>query len=495
MRSLPRALTIYRVLRKHNLHARRLVVHASEQRGERIRNALEALGPIFIKFGQALSTRPDLLPPDIALALTQLQDRVTPFSGELASRHMEALLGRPLTDIFSAWDPCPLGAASIAQVHAATLHDGRSVVVKLLRPGIHQHIKRDLALMKRWARRLERYWKPSRRWRPLGLVEEFERHLLDELNLKREAANAAQLRRNFQGSTQLYVPYVVWEYTHETMLVMERIEGIPILNRDALVAAGVNIPLLAKHAVEIFFTQVFRDSFFHADLHAGNIFVSPERPQTPFFVCIDFGLMGSLSERDQHYIAANLYAFFNRDYRRVAELHMESGWIHADTRIERFESAIRAVSEPIFEKPLKDISFAQVVFNLIQTARKFHLNIQPQLVLLQKTLLSIEGLARELDPNLDLWTTAKPFLEMWIKEQIGLKAFLHNTQKNLPFLAEHLPELPRLLHEFLTTMGKQPHYQHRCHLSAQIKKRSWILASTTFVTGAFLSGWVFYQFF
>lgn len=460
--------------------------------GQAIRLAFEELGPIFIKFGQVLSTRRDLLPIEIANELSRLQDNVPPFPAEQARAIIEKSLGKSIETLFASFDDIPLAAASIAQVHTATLHNGKSVVIKILRPDIHKKIQQDIDLLYILAR-LAECNAHIRRLKPKAIIREFEIDLQDELDLQREAGNASQFRRNFDGSPLLYIPSIEWEYTNSHIMVMERIEGIPIASREMLLAHGINFPQLAANGVKIFFTQVFRDAFFHADMHPGNIFVSKEHPQEPQYILVDFGIVGTLTDKDKRYIAENLYAFFNRDYRRVAELHMESGWLHADTRVERFESAIRAVSEPIFEKPLKDISFAQVVFNLIQTARKFHLNIQPQLVLLQKTLLSIEGLARQLDPNLDLWTTAKPFLEDWIKEQIGLKAFLHNTQKNLPFLAEHLPELPRLLHEFLTINSKRPHSVN--HSSERPKKRSWLLGSTSFITGALLGGWAFYQFF
>lgn len=430
---------------------------ADQDRGTAIRLALEELGPIFVKFGQVLSTRYDLLPPDIIEALTHLQDNVPAFPTLEARAIVEKELGQSIERLFLSFDDTPLAAASIAQVHTASLPNGKSVVVKILRPNIRKKIQQDIDLLYTLAD-FAHYSPRVRRLKPKAMIQEFEFSLLDEIDLRQEAGNASQLRRNFSDSNWLYIPQIEWDYTTTQVMVMERIHGIPIANRDALKIAQINFKKLAARGIDIFFTQVFRDAFFHADMHPGNIFVSEENPDDPHFICVDFGIMGTLSDKDKRYIAENLHAFFNRDYRRVAELHMESGWINADIRIERFESAIRAMSEPIFEKPLKEISFAQLFFNLIQTARKFQINIQPQLILLQKTLLSIEGLARHLDPDLDLWTTAKPFLEKWTKEQIGLKSFARNIQKQLPFLAEHLPEFPKLLHNFLkTAQHEMPH--------------------------------------
>lgn len=418
-------------------------------RAEAVRVSLEELGPIFIKFGQALSTRPDLFPEDVAQALSQLQDKVASFSSDQAVRKIERALGAPIAVLFAQFEMQPLASASIAQVHAATLHDGRSVVVKVLRPGIKKQIKEDLSLIKRIALMIERYWREIRRYRLVALVEEFEAHLIDELDLQREGANASQLRRNFLHSPLLYVPEILWEYSKNDVLVMERIHGIPISNRANLEAAGINIPKLAAVGVEIFFTQVFRDSFFHADMHPGNIFVSPYHPEDPSYVCVDFGLMGSLSEEDQRYLAYNLYAFFSRDYRRVAELHIESGWVARDIRVDEFESAIRTVCEPIFERPLHDISFAKLVLHLLLVAKRFKMEVQPQLMLLQKTLLAVEGLGRQLYPELDLWTTAKPSLERWLKSKFGPKVFLKELKAQLPFITEQLPHLPKLLYDVL----------------------------------------------
>ncbi|KTC86913.1 ubiquinone biosynthesis regulatory protein kinase UbiB [Legionella brunensis] len=424
-------------------------------RGEALRKTLEELGPIFIKFGQALSTRPDILPPDIALELCKLQDDVPPFASEKALTIFELAFGRSAFEVFAEFDPIPLASASMAQVHAATLKTGEDVVVKILRPNMRKIIEKDISIMYTIANLADRYWSESKRLRPKEIVQEFEHNLLDELDLQREAANAAQLRRNFQESPLLYIPEVFWDYTRENIMVMERIHGIPVSDIARLKEHGVDIKKLAERGVEIFFTQVFRDCFFHADMHPGNIFVSLLHPHDPQYICIDFGIIGTLSDSDKRYLAENLYAFFNRDYRRVAALHVESGWVARDTRVEEFESAIRTVCEPIFEKPLKDISFAQVVLRLFQVARRFQMEVQPQLVLLQKTLLAIEGLGRQLYPELDLWATAKPFLEKWLKEQMGPRAFLKQLRENLPFLSEQLPHMPRLLNEVLQLTKEQ----------------------------------------
>jgi len=419
-------------------------------RGEALRISLEELGPIFIKFGQALSTRPDDLPADIAQELCKLQDKVPPFASEQALAIIEEAFGRSAFDIFAEFDPEPLASASMAQVHAATLKSGEKVVVKILRPNMRKLIAQDLSILHTFAKLLDTYWPGSKRLKPREIVQEFEHNLYDELDLQREAANAGQLRRNFKNSELLYIPEVYWDYTRPNIMVMERIHGIPVADIETLNAHKVDIKILAERGVEIFFTQVFRDCFFHADMHPGNIFVSYENPQNPQYICIDFGIIGTLNDNDQRYLAENLYAFFSRDYRRVAELHVESGWVARNTRVDEFESAIRTVCEPIFEKPLKDISFAQVVVRLFQVARRFQMEVQPQLVLLQKTLLAIEGLGRQLCPDLDLWATAKPFLEKWLKEQVGPKAFLRQLRDNLPFFAEQLPNMPRLLHDVLS---------------------------------------------
>ena len=411
---------------------------ANKPRGERIRKALEDLGPIFVKFGQILSTRRDLLPDDLADELAKLQDQVPPFSTDKAIEIIEQSFKRPIDEIFSKFDRTPLASASIAQVHIATLLDGREMVVKVVRPDIEKVIRRDIALLYVIADKVEHYWSQGKRLRPREVVEEFEKNIIDELDLLREAANASELRRNFKDSSLLYIPEIDWDHCRKKVMVMERIYGMPVTNMTDLKKMDIDLKKLAEMGVEIFFTQVFRDNFFHADMHPGNIFVSDEGN----YIAIDFGIMGSLSNDDQRYLAENFLAFFNRDYYRVAELHVQSGWVPADTRIDDFESAIRSVCEPIFEKPLHEISFGQLLLRLFQTARRFNMEVQPQLVLLQKTLLNIEGLGRQLYPQLDLWDTAKPFLENWMKEQLGVRSFAKQIKKNAPLWMEQLPEFP-----------------------------------------------------
>ena len=414
-------------------------------RGIRIRLALEDLGPIFVKFGQILSTRRDLLPDDIAVELSKLQDQVTPFDNQVAYDIIEKSLGHPLDEIFSDFSDSPFASASIAQVHAATLHTGEEVIVKVLRPNIKPIIQRDISLLYIIADKIERFWPAGKNLRPKEVVAEFEKALLNELDLMREAANASQLRRNFLNSEKLYVPEVYWDHCRRDIMVMERIHGTPIGNIDALIEKEINLKNLSERGVEIFFTQVFRHSFFHADMHPGNIFVADNCQ----YIAVDFGIMGTLNDTDQRYLAENFLAFFNRDYRRVAELHVSSGWVDKDTRIDEFETAIRAVCEPIFDKPLKDISFGQLLLNLFQTARRFNMEVQPQLILLQKTLLNIEGLGRQLYPELDLWKTAKPFLEQWMKDKIGPKSFFKHIKENAPLWAEQLPKIPTLIFDVL----------------------------------------------
>ena len=411
--------------------------------GERIRGALEELGPLFVKFGQILSTRRDLLPDEMADELAKLQDRVPPFPGSLARQIIETAYGQPLSAVFSEFNETPLASASIAQVHTATLLDGTDVVVKVVRPGIRKVIERDISLLYTIADLAERYWRDGRRLRPRAVVAEYETTILDELDLMREAANASQLRRNFQGSKDLYIPEVYWPHCRRNVMVMERIYGIPIGNVEELRHQGVDMKMISERGVEIFFTQVFRHNFFHADMHPGNIFASPEGQ----YLAVDFGIMGTLTTRDQRYLAENFLAFFNRDYRRVAELHVQSEWVPAHTRVDEFEAAIRSVCEPIFERPLKDISFGHLLLRLFQTARRFNMEIQPQLVLLQKTLLNIEGLGRQLYPDLDLWQTAKPFLERWMSEQVGPRSLFKTLKENLPLWAEMLPQLPGMIHD------------------------------------------------
>lgn len=424
-------------------------------RGVALRLSLEQLGPIFIKFGQALSTRPDILPPDIALELSKLQDKVRPFPGEQAMVLIEKTYGMPAHDLFASIEHNPLASASMAQVHAATLKTGQDVVVKILRPNMRKIIEQDLSIMYTIASLLDKYWPEAKRLKPKEIVQEFENTLINELDLLREAANAAQLRRNFENSPLLYIPEIYWDFARENIIVMERIHGIPVSDLTRLQDHHINIKKLAERGVEIFFTQVFRDCFFHADMHPGNIFVSANHPQNPQYICVDFGIIGTLNDNDKRYLAENLLAFFNRDYRRVAQLHVESGWVPPHTRVEEFEAAIRTVCEPIFEKPLKDISFGQLILKLFQVARRFQMEVQPQLVLLQKTLLAIEGLGRQLYPELDLWATAKPFLEKWLREQIGPKSMLQQIKQNLPFLAEQLPHMPKLIFEVLALQKEQ----------------------------------------
>jgi ubiquinone biosynthesis protein len=424
-------------------------------RGERIRRALEDLGPIFIKFGQMLSTRRDLLPDDIAAELTRLQDRVPPFSSLEARKMIEKAYGKSVTEVFQRFETDPMASASIAQVHAAQLWDGKEVVVKVLRPGIEKTISQDVELMYMMAGLLQRYWKEARRLRPVEVVAEYEKTIFDELDLMREAANASQIRRNFEGSTTLYVPEIYWDYTHPNVMVMERIYGIPVGDLDQLKAHNINFKRLGELGVEVFFTQVFRHNFFHADMHPGNIFVNATNPNEPQYIAVDFGIVGTLSPADKRYLAENFYAFFQRDYKRVAELHVESGWVPPTTRVDEFESAIRSVCEPIFNLPIKDISFGQFLLRLFQTARRFNMEVQPQLVLLQKTLLNIEGLGRQLYPDLDLWSTAKPFIERWMDEQVGVRALFNGVKVNLPKLLENLPYMPTMLHDIMLQTTQQ----------------------------------------
>jgi len=467
LRSCWRLVQIQRILLRHGLDElilglpwlrplrflRRLSPERRQPpRGVRIRRALEELGPIYVKFGQAVSTRRDLLPDDIAVELAKLQDRVPPFPGEQAVAIVERELGRPLAEVFAEFDPTPLASASIAQVHPARLESGEEVVVKVLRPGVARRIREDVELMYLVARLLQRFVPASRRLRPVEVVAEFDKTIHDELDLVREAANAAQLRRNFEDSEILYVPRVHFDWTRTRVLVIERIHGIPVADVEALRKAGVDFKLLAERGVEIFFTQVFRDNFFHADMHPGNVFVDPDQPAR--YMAVDFGIVASLSEADQYYLAANLLAFFNRDYRKVARMHVESGWVAADVRVEEFESAIRAVCEPIFAKPLGEISYGQLLLRLFQTARRFHMEVQPQLVLLQKTLLQIEGLGRQLYPELDLWQTAKPFLEDWFRRRIHPRTLASRAWEQLPVWAERLPDAPLWALEVLEQAGR-----------------------------------------
>ncbi|MGL5036479.1 MAG: ubiquinone biosynthesis regulatory protein kinase UbiB [Aeromonas sp.] len=428
-------------------------------RGTRIRLAFEALGPVFIKFGQMLSTRRDLLPADIAVELALLQDRVPPFCGQVARQQIELSLGCPIETLFDDFDETPLASASIAQVHTARLKEnGREIVIKVIRPNIERVIDADLRLMHTLARLLTRFIPHSVRLRAVEVVDEFRKTIEGELNLLREAANAIQLRRNFTDSEALYVPEIFIDHCRERVLVMERIYGIPVADIDALEANGTNMKLLAERGVEVFFTQVFRDSFFHADMHPGNIFVSYEHPQNPLWIGIDCGIVGTLNREDKRYLAENFLAFFNRDYQKVAQLHIDSGWVPADTNLDEFEFAIRTVLEPIFQKPISEISFGHVLLNLFNTARSFNMTVQPQLVLLQKTLLYVEGLGRQLYPQLDLWQTAKPYLENWMHQQVGPAALWNSLKEKAPFWAEKLPELPELIYQTLQHSRQQQHH-------------------------------------
>ncbi len=428
-------------------------------RGERIRLALQELGPIHIKFGQILSTRRDLLPDDIAEELKLLQDKVPPFDTKQALKLIETSLNDKVENLFDAFDSEALASASVAQVHTARLKTGEEVVVKVVRPGLEKIISKDIAVMKLFARLLEKYWSEGHRLHPTEIVEDYEHTIFDELDLQKEAANASQIRRNFEGSAILYTPKVYWDYTRANVMVMERISGIPVAEIDQLNAQNTNMKVLAERGVEIFFTQVFRDSFFHADMHPGNIFVSRENPQSPQYIAVDFGIVGSLTDNDQIYLARNLLAFFNRDYRQVAQLHIDSGWIPKHTRVNEFEAAIRGVCEPIFEKPLKDISFGHFLLRLFQVARRFEMEVQPQLVLLQKTLLNIEGLGRQLYPDLDLWSTALPFLENWMKERVAPPSVIKNLQVHAADWAEQTRQIPQLMFHAIEHISNLDQYQ------------------------------------
>jgi ubiquinone biosynthesis protein len=440
--SLLRLARIAGVGLRYRLHD---LAPGSPERGRRLRQALETLGPIFVKFGQVLSTRRDLVPLDIADELALLQDRVPPFASHLAVAEIERSLGKRIDEVFSEFDQDPVASASIAQVHLGRLHSGPEVAVKVLRPGVEAAVARDLALLDTAAGLVERFYADGRRLRPREVVAEFARHLDDELDLMREAANASQLGRNFTASPLLIVPAVHWDLCAQRVMVMEKMGGTPISQVEQLRSRQIDIPALARRGVEIFFTQVFRHGFFHADMHPGNIRVADDGR----YIALDFGIMGTLTEVDKNYLAQNFLAFFNRDYRRVAQAHLDAGWVPAGTRIDEFEAAIRAVCEPIFARPLKEIYFGKLLLRLFQTSRRFNVEVQPQLVMLQKTLLNIEGLGRELDPDLDLWKTAKPFLERWMREQVGWRGLVRTLRNEAPFWAATLPQLPRLVHRTL----------------------------------------------
>ena len=445
--------------------------NTAQPRAVRLRLALEALGPIFVKFGQMLSTRRDLMPADIAEELAKLQDQVPPFASSQAIAQLEITYGKPLHDVFASFDEIPVASASVAQVHFAILPDGREAAVKILRPGILNVIQHDLALLEICAGLIEKIWEDGKRLKPKLVVAEFDIYLHDELDLMREAANASQLRRNFADKRLLLVPEVYWDWCTSEVMVMERMKGIPISQISALQAANIKLSNLASNGVEIFYTQVFRDGFFHADMHPGNIFVAADGR----YIALDFGIMGTLTDSDKKYLAQNFIAFFNRDYKRVAQLHIESGWAPANTRVDEFEAAIRSVCEPIFDKPLREVSFGRVLLRLFQTSRRFGIQVQPQLVLLQKTLLNIEGLGLQLDPELDLWKTAKPWLERWMSEQVGWRGFVQSLKTEAPRYATLLPQLPRLLHEQLTSHTPEKIEKLVLTLLAQQQRRNFLL--------------------
>ena len=460
-------------------------------RGERLREALESLGPIFIKFGQVMSTRRDLLPPDIADELARLQDRVPPFDSGVAVAIIEKAFGRPLAQIFATFEQTPIASASIAQVHFATLPSGRDVAVKVLRPNIKPAIEKDLALMHMMAGWVESASADGKRLKPREVVAEFDKYLHDELDLIREASNAAQLRRNMEDLHLVMIPEMVWDFCMPDVMVMERMKGVPISQTQRLRDAGVDMPKLARDGVTIFFTQVFRDGFFHADMHPGNIQVSLDPATFGRYISLDFGIVGTLTESDKEYLAQNFIAFFRRDYKRVAELHIESGWVPAKTRVDELEAAIRACCEPYFDRPIKEISLGLVLMRLFQTSRRFHVEIQPQLVLLQKTLLNIEGLGRELDPELDLWSTAKPFLERWMLEQLGPEKLLAQLKDEAPGYAKLLPGLPRLLAQFLQAgagMKSAPAGAELLALLAEQKRTNKLLQSIIYGGLGFVLG-------
>ena len=461
-------------------------------RGARLRKACEDLGPIFIKFGQLLSTRPDLVPADIVKELDQLQDNVPPFANDVFKALVEAALDAPVEDIFATFSIEPLASASVAQVHAATLKSGEDVVVKMIRPGIEKVIEQDVALLKIIARLIARFSSEGKRLRPEEVVEDYQHTIFDELNLQREAANASQLRRNFATSPLLYVPEIYWDYCRKDIMVMERIYGIPVSNIAELEAQNTDMKLLAERGVEIFFTQVFDHNFFHADMHPGNIFVAKNTPERPQYIAVDLAIVGVLTREDQYYLARNLLAMFRRDYRQVAELHVQSGWVPKGTRINEFESAIRSVCEPFFEKPLKDISFGQVLVSLFQTARRFDMEVQPQLVLLQKTLLNVEGLGRQLYPDLDLWGTAHPYLERWLENRFNPKSLWSGLKRHGPEWMESFPLVPHLIFNALDRVQSMsdigPELQQTKQMLAKQQQASRRYRSRLIIAGLALMG-------
>ena len=462
----------------------------SEPPGERLRRALEALVPIFVKFGQVLSTRRDLMPPDLADELARLQDRVPPFSSDLAIAQIKKSLGAHPDDLFANFEREPVASASIAQVHFATLKNGKQVAVKVLRPGMKKSIDEDVALMHLAAGWVERLWADGKRLKPKEVVAEFDKYLHDELDLMREAANGSQLRRNFAKSDLLAVPEMYWDYCSSSVIVMERMQGIPISQTERLIAAGIDMQKLSRDGIEIFFTQVFRDGFFHADMHPGNILVSTAPETFGRYIALDFGIVGTLNDFDKDYLSQNFLAFFRRDYKRVAEAHIESGWAPKETRVDELESAVRACCEPIFDRPLKDISFGQVLLRLFQTSRRFNVEVQPQLVLLQKTLLNIEGLGRQLDPDLDLWKTAKPYLERWMKEQVGWQGLMERFKAEAPRYSKLLPQLPRLAHQAMTQANQpqQGNAEMLKQLIAEQRRTNVLLGFTIFFGSGLVGG-------
>jgi ubiquinone biosynthesis protein len=464
-------------------------------RGERLRRALEDLGPIFVKFGQVLSTRRDLLPQDVADELARLQDRVPPFDSELAIRQITKSLGMHPDELFADFEREPIASASIAQVHFATLKNGRKVAVKVLRPGMKTTIDKDLALMDVAAGWLEKLWSDGKRLKPREVVAEFDKYLHDELDLMREAANGSQLRRNFQDSDLLLVPEMIWDYCSPSVIVMERMNGIPISQTEKLLEAGVDLGKLSRDGVEIFFTQVFRDGFFHADMHPGNILVSTDPATFGRYIALDFGIVGTLNDFDKDYLSQNFLAFFRRDYKRVAEAHIESGWAPKETRVDELEAAVRACCEPIFDRPLKDISFGQVLLRLFQTSRRFNVEVQPQLVLLQKTLLNIEGLGRQLDPDLDLWKTAKPYLERWMSQQVGLRGLLDRLKAEAPRYSHIFPQLPRLAHQALSQAAElKQDSELLAGLLAEQKTTNRLLRGIIYFGASMIAGALVFQF-
>ncbi|MQR00341.1 ubiquinone biosynthesis regulatory protein kinase UbiB [Glaciimonas soli] len=463
----------------------------SAPRGVRLRKALEELGPIFIKFGQVLSTRRDLVPGDIVDELSNLQDRVPPFSSDLAIAQIEKSLKAHPDELFASFEREPVASASIAQVHFAVLKDGRDVAVKVLRPGMKKSIDEDVALMHFAAGWVERLWTDGKRVKAREVVGEFDKYLHDELDLMREAANGSQLRRNFADSKLLMVPEMFWDFCSSSVIVMERMHGIPISQTDKLRTAGIDLPKLSRDGVEIFFTQVFRDGFFHADMHPGNILVSVAPETFGRYIALDFGIVGTLNDFDKDYLSQNFLAFFQRDYKRVAEAHIESGWAPKETRVDELESAVRACCEPIFDRSLKDISFGQVLLRLFQTSRRFNIEVQPQLVLLQKTLLNVEGLGRQLDPDLDLWVTAKPYLEHWMSEQLGWRGLVQHLKIEVPRYSKLLPQIPRLIHQALSKTIDGATHQHNevnLQLLAEQRRTNHLLGIVVYFGGGVLSG-------